>query len=252
MKQNTLIVISLGLLGFIANMLSLISVSEKVKLILAIIFSVSIAIGFGKWLFETNIKNFFNNFMMIRKLGIRKIYDTGKGSPDLNKKIKSGTDIKIMVISGDNLIKGLKNEMVYALAEKRSEIKLLIGTPGSEFIQDVENAESRSRKGQISAEIRKVVRYRDEYIAEAKSKAGGKMIGNFEIRFFNTELRSLITIVDNKWAWITPHFPPARALQSMSFEVVEKNEGLLIKACVNHFDTIWNSATRSPVTEAHM
>ena len=69
------------------------------------------------------------------------------------------------------------------------------------------------------------------------------------IGHFNTDLRSSILICDNTFGWLTLNLPPARAIQTLSFELIEGKDSLLTTAN-EHFDRIWDICTlRGTVTE---
>jgi hypothetical protein len=209
------------------------------KPIILAILIVLLLVPLGLYLSELiGLKYSWHNLRTIRQLGINRIYKTGNAGDLLKKKIKSANDIKIMIISGDSLIKMLKDEIVYALSKNKAVIKILIGTPASEFIKEVETAESKQREGNISSEIVKVHGYLNEYLEDASKDSGS--IGSILGRNFNTQLRALVTIVNDEWAWVTPHVPPKRAVQSVSFELKKNsNTNSLLTDYIDHFDRIW-------------
>ncbi len=171
----------------------------------------------------------------IRILGINRIV-IGNRNEKLQEKIRNSNEIRIITVSGDNLIKVLKNDIHEALTKKKALIKIIVATKNSEFLEDIENIESPYRKGAITTEIENIERYIKEYQEEAQKVVENP--GKIELRFFRTHLRASIILCDN-WGWYTFNLPPKRALHCPSIELINKDEGLY-EMCSEHFNGVWN------------
>lgn len=144
-----------------------------------------------------------------------------------------------MAVSGQAIIKAHKSELVSAL-ESSALIRVLVAEPLSQFVKDVEEAESASRRGQISPEIVQIDALLREYLSEAKASGRAKgSIGQIWVGHFTTHLRASILVCDDQWCWYTPNIPPKRAVETVSLELIATPAGLL-NDCIFHFDRTWS------------
>jgi hypothetical protein len=174
--------------------------------------------------------------------GIRRIHCSGRGTSELSEHVASAREIRIMAVSGQALIKLHKPEKIVSALSKNATLQVLLASPHSEFLRDVEDSEGPSRSGQISPEIDQVWRLLAEYLTEATSKAGlGRQVGEVHIGYHSTLLRSSLILCDRDWGWLTLNLPPIRAVQSTSFELIEK-PGSLLANCQKHFDRSYEIA----------
>ncbi|TXR54154.1 hypothetical protein [Reinekea thalattae] len=188
-----------------------------------------------------DLRYVFSNLVALKNLGIRKIDESGGGSIKWKSKVLSTSKrIRFMAVSGEGFIKAYREPIITALVDKKVIIKVLLATPASEFISDLENVESKVRAGHISPEIHKVSALLEEYLIEAdKRKTQDDLIGKIYIAFFDTEFRNSALICDEKQGWLTINQPPKRAVESVSFQLVSGKNSLL-NTTVNHFDTVWD------------
>lgn len=158
----------------------------------------------------------------------------------MSKKIAAATELRIMSVSGQAIIKAHKAELVSALRDNAALIRVLVAEPHSQFVKDVEEAESANRRGQVSLEIEQVEALLREYRAEAvaSGQVQGRM-GSVWMGHFTTHLRASLLVCDDKWCWYTPSLPPKRSVETFSLELVASPSGLL-NDCISHFDTVWN------------
>lgn len=198
-----------------------------------------------------DLKYIFHNLRTLKKLGIVRLHHLGSSGEEIKtKKIANANVIKFIAVSGEGFIKAYKNELVRSLCDKKSTIKILLATRNSEFVNEVEATESKNRIGHISPEILKSEAMLREYLEKAKIIAGSDVaVGRIYIGYFNTHLRSSILICDNTFGWLTLNLPPARAIQTPSFELRDGKDSLLITTN-EHFDRLWDICTsKGVVTE---
>lgn len=171
------------------------------------------------------------------QLGIVQIYARGHGDQHQARIMaKARGSLRILVVSGRALIFGRKEAIVDALANG-ANLQILLATPHSQFVRDIESAESPQRQGEISREIASVEKLLTEYVGEAKKKAVGAA-GSVSVGYYSTELRCSLILCDTEWGWLTINLPPRRAVETCSFELRAVNEGLLA-AANSHFDRVW-------------
>jgi hypothetical protein len=184
--------------------------------------------------------NAFRNLTTIRSLGIRRVYSNGTSANELvRSNVKKAKSIRIVSVSGDALIKMLKDDLIYALRTNSASVRVLLATPNSQFVRDVEESENINRIGHISPEIVKAEALLREYLVEAKSSSQEhSVIGKVALGHYTTHLRSSLVLCDNAWGWLTLSLPPIRAVQSPSFELSYADGGLFT-SCSTHFERVW-------------
>lgn len=190
-----------------------------------------------------------------RDYGIKGVYYDERASTRIKEQLSEIKELKILAVSGTNISKSLESDFVKLLTQNHAVIKILVGSPYSDFIKDVEACESYDldsksdtglRKDMISEEIEHVVKNITICIGKAinKQKEENKSVmGHLIVKHFNTHMRSSIIIINNEWAWLTFNLPPAKALHSLSIEFYRKDKDSYINDIVNHFDTIFDLST---------
>ncbi|TON29399.1 hypothetical protein CGH59_23965, partial [Vibrio parahaemolyticus] len=90
-----------------------------------------------------DLKYAISNLFVLKRLGIRKINESGGGSIKWKSKVLSSSKrVKFMAVSGEGFIKAYKEQIIKALVDNKAVIKVLLATPDSKFVNDVENVES--------------------------------------------------------------------------------------------------------------
>lgn len=246
---SRLVSVLIGIIGIIGTIASIVGVSsapaQAILLVLFILCLVAALILFLTSKFD--VSTAFSILKVCNALGIRRIFLCGKQSvsSQMTQRLMAARTIRIISVSGQALIKAHKSELVKALKNNSAIIKVLIAEPDSEFVMDVEITESKSRRGQISPEIFQVEALLLEYLKEARDDNTQQLqCGRIELGHYTTHLRNSITICDDQWAWFTPNLPPKRSIETVSFELNSKPDGLLVD-CLIHFDRVWELAQRA-------
>jgi hypothetical protein len=156
--------------------------------------------------------------------------------------------IKIIATAANILLENIQIDIIKKLAENPDvTIKVLVANPKSTYLKDLGKLE----KHNISEGIADIAKGKlIGYLAQAKEAANlknVKNIGSCHLKYFNTECRAAITIVNNKWAWYTPYLPPNIVPNSISYELIDKGEASLLAKCIKHFDAIWNNYEEEPL-----
>ena len=186
---------------------------------------------------EVDLLSAWSVLRQSKRLGIRRINDTGHGNSNCSQ-MANAKNIRIMAVSGNAVIKSRKSEIISALRNQKAFIRILLAQPNSQFVSDVESAESLHRMGQISPEISGVEKLLHEYVAEAASGKGAEEIGKVKIGHYSTQLRTSLILCDESWGWLTLNLAPKRAMQCVSLELSRVDNGLMVD-CINHFDKCW-------------
>ncbi len=61
-----------------------------------------------------------------------------------------------------------------------------------------------------------------------------------EFRYFNTQFRVPVIIIDNKYCFVTLRLPPNEGGGSPRFEF--EGEDSFVKTCKSHFQAVWNAS----------
>jgi Domain of unknown function (DUF4062) len=189
-----------------------------------------------------------------RAAGIARISPDGQAGPVMSEHIAGSRSIAIMSTSAARVIEIQKSYLVDALANG-CDVRLLVPELDSEFLRDVEEAESQdSYREPISDEIVKVRRRLREAVGEAlrlvPAEAEKPAASRVRVGSFTTHLRSTMILCDDDWGWLTITLPPARAPQTPSFELGSQGPHTLLAACLRHFERTWSVvAERGKVEE---
>jgi hypothetical protein len=191
---------------------------------------------------QLDITNAFFLLRQCKKYGIAGLYDATISETQVH--VSNAQRVRIMVLSGNTLIKSIKESLILALTgEKKVLIQIIVGTKESEYVTDVEELESEDRENQISGEISTTESFLKEYLKIAARNRNPDLIGKIQIGYSTTQLRSSIILVDDDWGWLTLSLPPKRALQTVSF-LLRKAENGILEDCINHFDKTWDILER--------
>jgi hypothetical protein len=227
------------LVGFLGTLLGIIALDDKLqRIIFSIIFAIFSTIGFISYISQfINIWEIWSNLARIKQLGIKRIY-VEEISKRISNQMSTANRIRIMVLSGIGLIRSTKKEIIHALVNEKAFIQVLVCEPNTIFIIDTDEMEDREPSSHISTEIINVINLLNEYIKEAQTVKRKEEVGEIKIGFFSTQLRSSLVICDNDYGWLTFNLPPERAVQSVSLELIDSDNGLLPRS-IKHFDRVW-------------
>jgi hypothetical protein len=180
----------------------------------------------------------------IKELGITSVLKESRDNKNLSAYLIAAKKIRVMSVSGQMLIRSRKTQFMEAISSG-ADIKILIATPLSQLVVDIEEAESQHRSGEISSEIYQVKKLLREYVDEAAKKMSGEALNRYSPKIylghFGTHLRASIIMCDDKWTLLTLNLPPKRSVETVSFELVDCNNGLM-RDVVCHFDKAWEFA----------
>jgi hypothetical protein len=248
-KTGAAIVVMIGIIGTLATLLSMPDAYHDLRSALLIICALLILVGFAVALNDMiHLASAWSLLRNCRQLGIIQIHLDGKSGDELPDRLRHARTIKIMVLSGNVLIRQFKDEVVAAL-KNRAYVKVLLGTSGSDFVKDVEEAEAATRAGQINHELEQVEKLLIEYLTDATTGDPGGFHGKIEIGHFQTQFRSSLIICDDNWCKLTFSLAPKRAVQTPAMELKHCSGGLLVD-CVQHFDRIWQLSQESGLVRA--
>jgi len=248
-KIGAAIVIVIGVIGTVATLLSMPDTYRDLRSVLLIICILLIVVGLAVALNNTiHLASAWSLLRNCKRLGITQVHLDGKSGEDLPIRLQHARTVKIMVVTGNVLIRQFKDEIVTAL-KNRAYVKVLLAMSGTDFVKDVEEAEAATRMGQIGHELDQVEKLLVEYLTDASREEPGGFHGKIEIGRFRTHLRSSLIICDDNWGKLTLSLAPKRAVQTPAIEMKLCSGGLLAD-CVQHFDRIWELSRESELVHA--
>jgi len=226
----------IGILGAIATIYAMQASIERTILLVACLLFIFLVFLF--WLVEQiNLINGWSILRYCKMLGIHAFL--GQIDPRItHKKMSKAKNIKLMAVSGIYIIRNCKEEIINALRDQKAVIRILLASPGSILVSEIEEMESPHRSGQISQEIINSKQLLTEFVEEAKIGRSIEEIGIILLGHYSTQIRANMLICDDSWGWVTIGFPPKRSAQAFSFELSKAENGLLSE-CIQHFDKCW-------------
>jgi hypothetical protein len=169
--------------------------------------------------------------------------ENNKNYSIMTKKLENANTIRVFLTTGLKFFTNNENAIEYAIKNNKAKVFVLIADKKARFLMDVNELE---RKGDERAEFKDI---RDEIPAvenilnEITARTGN--IKAIEIKHFHTEFRTSMILIekDNEpgWGWITLTLPPAKAVNTISFEIESKNpkDDNIYNQCIRHFLAVW-------------
>ena len=227
----------LGILGVFATFISMPKELVYLKPIIIIIgFFLLILASFFFISYHINLLNAWSILRMVKKLGIMNIYENGLGNEEQKTRIIKAKNIKIISTTGLIFFRTCEEEIISALVNN-ARLSLILSSRDSLFNSEIESFEQRT-KGEINDELRQVSAILNRITNEAKKRTNDQTTGIITIKYFNTQLRMPMILIDDEYLWLTLTLPPKRSTQSHSFEILKKESSLTL-SCNKHFDEMW-------------
>jgi hypothetical protein len=187
---------------------------------------------------------------LVKNKGIIGIIDNKNNNytPVTNRLKDAKKSLKIIAYFGEEVSNGLKSTLFEMLTNKKLrkpfEIKLLTSRndPKSstkenvKLIDEVQKLENSPMNSIKHIGVKK-------HLEELKTKIKKENL-KIEVRYYNTQVRYAVTIIDDKWAWWTPYHPGYITEQCISFELVDKRKGSIFNLCNQHFEKLWAIAEK--------
>ncbi|MCJ7457170.1 hypothetical protein MUP07_10610 [Candidatus Bathyarchaeota archaeon] len=238
-RVRTFAIIAIGVLGTLVSILSM--NASFLRDVFLLVFSLMALAGVLDWLADAvSLSSSWSILRTCKRLGIKRIHET-PGGQTMSRHIEKSRIIRIMAVSAQSLIKSHKRAIVTSLRDNSAHVMILLATPRSEFVADLEKSESSSRMGQISPEIEQVERLLSECAQEASAARQHGTVGAVDIGHYRTHLRCSLVLCDDSWGWITLNLAPKRAVELVSFELCSMTTGTgLLADCTAHFDRVWS------------
>jgi hypothetical protein len=184
-------------------------------------------------------------------LGIRSIHRHGSNNNEkIGQQLASSRLIKGMFTSGLQLVRAFDYQLIKALSAG-AEIKLLLGLPGSRFVEVVGELEGGAVNPQVvDHDIRSVEQWLRGLLAKTEISpshefGASSRRGTIALGYHNGQFRSNLLMCDDRWGWMTLSLPPTRAQHSPSFELEWAGDECLLATCIKHFETVFSKSEDS-------
>jgi len=190
-------------------------------------------------------------------VGIIDIFQQG-GNPSKNpsmmpEKLINANKIRIFQTTGNKFFNTNWECIEGAIKKNEAKVSVLIADENSDFLKDVQSLEvsEEGNTGRISnEEIQTEIKVVRDIIDKINERLSTKFVGReVKVRYYKTEFRLSMVLVEStsgeNWGWITLTLPPAKARNSISFEITtSKEDDNIFNHCIRHFDEIWKKIGR--------
>jgi hypothetical protein len=172
-------------------------------------------------------------------------YSTGENER-LGKAIRNAKQIKLLVANANSFTNAFGSDIKEFFAKPGTSMQVLFATADSEFYKEG----TQMTYGSDWNEEQKTEAYQGNMARVAVSRqilmteAGDE--SKIQFKYFNTQFRVPIIIVDDQHCFLTVRLPPDDGSQSLRLEFSGGNPGY-IQTCVKHFDTLWKLSTTAPL-----
>ena len=210
-----------------------------IGIILVSIYIIYKAFDFSIFIYA--IKN-YDLLKICCELSLKKIiYKGSKGTSILCEEIENAKEIKALFVTATNSFLADHNENLRDCISNGGSLKVIIATPDSQFIKDIEEIEGRD-DGSIDKEIdgtkEKLKLLKNDAERKNKNIDPDKLV---EYKHFSTQLRSSIILIDDKICYVVPNAPPIRSGESLGFlfwgKNLNKKKG--VENFFKHFDELY-------------
>lgn len=195
-------------------------------------------------------------YQNIMQAGVKKFILDGRGDLNEFKNSLKGADVLwLLFTTGRGFIINNQDTLAKFVAEGGT-IRLISGTPGSSFLQEVADVESVrfGNRNDIHKEFRLVMETLIHIAVHAKEKynnSASKKFGRIEFGDCGMLFRSSMVICDfidkSQWGWITLTLPPEKSVDMITlelehFENDDDNKDNMMRVAKDHVASLWNLA----------
>jgi len=202
---------------------------------------------------------FIRQFIKMNTVGIINIFPQEDNDilhkNKLKNKIENANIIRLFFTTGRGFFINNKDAVSTAI-KNGAEIQVLLAKKDSAFLSDVAIMEKNAVETLSLDSIHKEVDDVYDKISLIRAEQSAKVEGKIAVKYYETEFRMSIILIETKdkndWGWVTVTLPPAKAVNTISFEI-ERNKHAKDKSkhtkdnmytqCKTHFDSVWEKIT---------
>jgi TolB-like protein len=160
----------------------------------------------------------------------------------LKSNIKKAKTIKVLVPNGDNLFFVLKKDLQDFFYRPGTSMRVIFASPESDFYREetqMTNLKSEEGDPAYVANRGKVADSRGRLLTYTRDAS------QVEFKYFDTQFRLPIIIVDDRYCYLTIRLSPNEAPQSVRMEF-EGGAEPFADSCLAHFERMWTVSSSSP------
>jgi len=172
--------------------------------------------------------------------------ERGKYSTDENDRLgqKIATahqSIKILIPNAYSLSQTFREDFTKFFDSEGTSMQVIFASPDSDFYKEMTQMTLGTKWQPKDLETNKgfVAASRQRLLDAAKSDEK-----RIEFRYFNTQFRVPLIIIDDKYCYLTLRLPPNEGGESPRMEF--EGEDSFVKICKVHFQSTWNESGSSP------
>jgi len=188
----------------------------------------------------------------LKLAGITGLYQNNKGNfsqindtlKGLNPKIGKVNNVKILAYYGHKLFSSIENPLREIMKIKENKVRIIIAENDKDFLNDVWELESKKNDlpiNEVKSNGKNHYNEAFEIIKRLYDLSLATKV-DFKYKYFTTQARYAVIIINNKWGFWTPYHPGFKGRDTMSF-VLEKgekpDESTILGQCLGHFNTLW-------------
>ena len=177
----------------------------------------------------------------INSMGIQRTsYAGSTDTAPLKRLIASAKNVKVMFTSGVTFL-GNHHDDLRTCVVNGGEVTVLLASPNSPFVFDLEQLEGRDAISPISSEIKQSVARLKRIVREAtKLVLASTAVGSIKYGYYRTHLRLSLIIIDDRYCYAILCYSPKRTSEALAFlfDVNEATDHPVGRHIIEHFDAV--------------
>jgi hypothetical protein len=156
--------------------------------------------------------------------------------------IRGARTMKLLIPNGNRFIERFHADLQAFLAKPGTTMQVMLATANSPFYEQMTEMtfntgwKEHDQGAALRGNILRVASSR-----AALSELAGRDRDRVQFKYFNTQFRAPIILIDNRFCFLTLRLPPDESAQSLRLEFVG-GDGGYVASCARHFDTLWGLA----------
>lgn len=171
-------------------------------------------------------------------------YSTGENDR-LGVNIRNARSIKLLAPNANSFSQTFRADLETFFSHPDASMQVILATADSEFYREMTPMtfdKKLDRTDKASETNMGLMALSRERLMEAV-----KDENKIEFKYFNTQFRLPIVVIDDKYCYLTIRLPPNESEQSPRLEF----EGGYAQSCTRHFNRIWQLSSSNPTKANH-
>jgi len=192
---------------------------------------------------------FIRQFIKMNTVGIINIFPQEDNDllhkSKLKNKIENAKIIRLFFTTGRIFFINNKDALSTAI-NNGAKIQVLLAKKDSTFLSDVAIMEKKYAETLSLDSIHKEVDDVYDKISLIRAEQSAKVKGEISVKYYETEFRMSMILIEsagkNDWGWVTVTLPPAKAINTISFEIEQNKHATkdnMYTQCKTHFEDVW-------------